>query len=91
MKPKITIIFCNQCNWMLRAAWMAQEILSTFGTDLEEVSLSPCGGGIYEIWLDDQLLFSRKEENRFPEAKEIKQKIRDVIAPERSLGHSDSK
>lgn len=35
------------------------------------------------------ILWDRKAEGRFPEAKELKQKIRDVIAPNRDLGHSD--
>jgi len=34
-------------------------------------------------------LFSKKEEGRFPESKEIKQMIRDQILPEMDLGHSD--
>jgi selenoprotein W-related protein len=86
---KLTIVYCTRCNWLLRAAWMAQEVLTTFGQDLHSVALQPGEGGIYEIWLDQELLFSRKNEGRFPEAKEIKQLIRDRIDPERSLGHSD--
>ncbi|KAE8227016.1 hypothetical protein CF326_g7625 [Tilletia indica] len=37
------------------------------------------------------LLWDRKTEGRFPEPKELKQKIRDIIAPAQSLGHSDKK
>ncbi|TIP36311.1 MAG: selenoprotein, partial [Mesorhizobium sp.] len=32
--PVIRITYCTQCQWLLRAGWMAQELLSTFGTDL---------------------------------------------------------
>lgn len=88
-RPRIEIIFCAQCNFLLRAAWMAQELLSTFGSDLGEVALKPGEGGIFEIYLDDERLFSRKECGRFPEAKELKQLVRDRIDPDRSLGHSD--
>ena len=35
------------------------------------------------------LIFNRKQAERFPESKELKQLIRDVISPERDLGHSD--
>jgi len=35
------------------------------------------------------LLWSRKAEGRFPDIKELKQKVRDVVAPEKPLGHSD--
>ena len=85
----VEIEYCTQCRWLLRAAWLAQELLTTFDTDLRSVNLMPGTGGILEIRLNGQLLFSRKTAGRFPEAKEIKQLIRDVIDPERSLGHSD--
>lgn len=89
--PRISILYCSQCNWMLRAAWLAQELLNTFGQDLGEVALQPGTGGIMEIRLDDELIFSRKEAGRFPESKELKQLVRDRIDPNRSLGHSDRK
>ena len=89
MTYRITITYCTQCRWLLRAAWMAQELLTTFDADLEEVALRPGTGGIYEVRLNDELIFSRKEAGRFPEAKELKQLVRDRIDPERDLGHSD--
>ncbi|UII22689.1 SelT/SelW/SelH family protein [Fulvivirga ligni] len=91
MNPKVTIIYCTQCRWLLRAAWIAQELLTTFNTDLSEVALQPGTGGIFEVWLDNELIFSRKQAERFPESKELKQLIRDIIDPERDLGHSDKK
>lgn len=87
--PRVEITFCSQCNFLLRAGWMAQELLSTFGRDLAEVALKPGEGGVFEVWLDGELLFSRKEQGRFPESKELKQLVRDRIDPERDLGHSD--
>ena len=87
--PRISILYCQQCRWMMRAAWLAQEILTTFSEDIGEVALQPGNGGILEIRLNDELIFSRKESGRFPEAKEIKQLIRDQIDPKRDLGHSD--
>jgi selenoprotein W-related protein len=73
----------------LRAAWLAQELLTTFEQDLYSVALKPSGGGVFDITLNQQLIFSRKEAGRFPEAKEVKQLVRDHIAPSRDLGHSD--
>jgi selenoprotein W-related protein len=74
---------------LLRAAWLAQELLTTFEQDLYSVALKPGTGGIFEITLNDALIFSRKAAGRFPEAKEVKQLIRDCIDPDRDLGHSD--
>jgi selenoprotein W-related protein len=85
----LEIAYCTQCRWLLRAAWLAQELLTTFEQDLASVSLRPGSKGIFEIALDQKLIFSRKEAGRFPEAKEIKQLVRDLIDPSRDLGHSD--
>jgi selenoprotein W-related protein len=85
----LEIEYCTQCRWLMRAAWLAQEILATFDADIGRVSLVPSGGGIFEVRLNGAVIFSRKQAERFPEAKEIKQLVRDLIAPERSLGHSD--
>ncbi|HEY7494154.1 MAG TPA: SelT/SelW/SelH family protein [Candidatus Tectomicrobia bacterium] len=87
--PRIEIQYCTQCRWLLRAAWMAQELLTTFATALGEVALLPGSGGVFEVCLDGETIWSRKERGRFPESRELKQLVRDRIAPERSLGHSD--
>ena len=87
--PRLEIKYCTQCRWLLRAAWMAQEVLTTFETELGEVALVPGTGGIFDIHLNGELISSRKEAGRFPESKELKQLIRDRIAPEKPLGHSD--
>ena len=89
MKPRVEIEYCTQCRWLLRAAWMAQELLTTFDTELGEVALKPGTGGVFEVRLDGETIFSRKGEERFPEASELKRLVRDRIAPERHLGHSD--
>jgi selenoprotein W-related protein len=85
----VEIEYCTQCRWLLRAAWMAQELLTTFESDLSRVSLVPGSGGIFEVRLNGESIFSRKQAQRFPESKELKQLIRDRIDPERPLGHSD--
>jgi selenoprotein W-related protein len=87
--PRVEIRYCTQCRWILRAGWLAQELLSTFDTELGEVALVPGTGGIFEVRVDGELVWSRKEQGRFPEAKELKQRVRDRVAPDKDLGHSD--
>jgi selenoprotein W-related protein len=87
--PRVEITYCTQCRWLLRAGWMAQELLTTFDTELGEVALVPGTGGAFEVRVDGELVWSRKEAGRFPESKELKQRVRDCIAPEKDLGHSD--
>lgn len=89
-KPVIEIEYCPKCNWMLRAAYMSQEVLSSFTAEIHGVLLIPSEiPGRYTIRIDHSEIFDRKRAGRFPEIKELKQLIRDVVAPEKSLGHSD--
>jgi len=87
--PKLEIEYCTQCRWLLRAAWVAQELLTTFVDDLKEVSLVPGKGGVFDIRLDGETIWSRAAERRFPELPELKQLVRDRVAPGRDLGHSE--
>ncbi|PNS15330.1 hypothetical protein CAC42_2665 [Sphaceloma murrayae] len=103
--PRIAITFCTQCRWMLRAAYFAQELLSTFSTAIGEVALIPATGGVFQVHLtytpvmtgntaptstvQTVLLWDRKTEGGFPETKVLKQILRNHIEPGRDLGHSD--
>ncbi|RYZ99313.1 MAG: SelT/SelW/SelH family protein [Sphingobacteriaceae bacterium] len=91
-KPTIAIEYCPKCGWMLRAAYTAQELLTTFTDEIHGVLLMPSAtGGAYAIRIDDSIVFDRATEGRFPEIKELKQLVRDVVSPDKSLGHSDKK
>jgi len=88
--PLIEITYCRLCGWGLRAGWMAQELLTTFAEEIGSVILTPdATGGAFEVRVDGEIVWSRKEQGRFPDIKELKQLVRDRIAPSRSLGHSD--
>jgi len=76
-RPEIVITYCTQCQWLLRAAWLAQELLSTFADDLGRVCLEPGTGGVFRITCDGREIW------------ELKQRVRDQIDPGRSLGHND--
>lgn len=91
MGKEVKIKYCTQCRWLLRSAWTAQELLSTFEQEIAAVSLCPGTGGIFEVWVDDKRIWSRKERDRFPEMAELKQLVRDEVAPHRDLGHVDRK
>lgn len=88
-KPEIIITYCTQCQWLLHAAWLAQELLSTFSDDLGKVSLQPGTGGVFIISCDGVQIWERKADAGFPEAKVLKQRVRDQIDPQRDLGHND--
>ena len=88
-KPRLAITYCRQCNWLLRAAWMAQELVATFAEELGEVALVPGTGGVFEIVCDGTTVWERKRDGGFPDIKTLKQRVRDLLVPERDLGHVD--
>jgi selenoprotein W-related protein len=92
IKPVISIEYCPKCGWMLRSAYLAQELLTTFTEDLHGVMLCPSEiNGRFIIRVNNEEIFDRKKTGRFPEVKELKQQVRDLVNPNKSLGHSDKK
>lgn len=90
MKPIIIIEYCPKCGWLLRAAYMAQELLTTFTEDIGAVTLRPSEtSGIYAIYVNGEKIFDRKEYGGFPEITRLKQMVRDRVNPSKSLGHAD--
>ncbi|WP_421859924.1 SelT/SelW/SelH family protein [Marinobacter salarius] len=89
MPNSVRITYCTDCKWMLRSAWMAQELLSTFEEELNELTLIPGTGGIFEIHVNGKRIWSRKEQQGFPDIRELKQLVRNEVSPDRSLGHTD--
>lgn len=87
--PRIAIEYCTGCRWLLRAAWMAQELLTTFEKDVGEVALCPGSGGVFRISINGQTLWDRKRDGGFPDIKQLKQLVRDQVAPDKTLGHSE--
>nr|WP_026117123.1 SelT/SelW/SelH family protein [Nocardiopsis valliformis] len=87
--PRLEIEYCTRCKWLPRATWMAQELLTTFEAELGEVALVPGTGGVFEVRVDGEVVWSRKSDAAFTDAADIKKLVRDRIAPDRPLGHSD--
>jgi len=89
--PLVEIEYCRRCRWLLRSAWMAQELLTTFQEELGGVTLIPnAEGGVFEVRLAGEPIFSRKQDGGFPDIKKLKQLVRDRVAPGRELGHIDA-
>ena len=85
--PRLEIEYCVKCRFLLRASWMAQELLTTFEGELGEVTLVPGSGGIFQVKLDGDVIASNRESKNMPEPSEVKRLVRDRIAPDRTIGH----
>ncbi|MCX5600530.1 SelT/SelW/SelH family protein [Streptomyces phaeochromogenes] len=85
---RVQIEYCTQCRWLPRAAWLAQELLTTFEQELTELALKPGTGGVFVVRVDDEVVWDRREQG-FPEPTAVKRLVRDRVAPEKSLGHSE--
>jgi selenoprotein W-related protein len=88
-RPRIVITYCTQCRWLLRATWLAQELLTTFTTDVGELALQPGTGGVFRVAVDEEVLWDRQVEGGFPDLGPLKRMVRDRVAPGRNLGHTD--
>ena len=90
-KPLIEIEYCTKCKWLLRASLIAQELLSTFSEDIRGVSLIPGNEvGIFEIRCGRDIIWERGKKKGLPEIKELKRKVRDVVVPDKDLGHIEN-
>ena len=91
-RPTVEIEYCTRCRWLARAAWLAQELLGTFEAEIGGVALVPNQqGGVFEVRLAGERIFSRADAGRFPEAAELKRLVRDRVAPGRELGHVEGR
>jgi len=88
--PRIVITYCTQCRWLLRATWLASELLNSFTTDIGELALRPGVGGVFSVAVDEEVVWDRKLDGGFPDLGRLKRVVRDRIAPGRDLGHTDS-
>ena len=85
--PRIEITYCTQCKFMLRATWLAQELLTTFGQELGEVAIVPGSGGVFEVTLDGEVIATNRDHQPMPDPAQVKRTVRDRVAPDLKIGH----
>jgi selenoprotein W-related protein len=62
-----------------KAVSLAEELLSEFKTDISKLELKPGTGGVFEVSLNDQIIFSKKEIGRFPNEGELLGTVKEGI------------
>jgi selenoprotein W-related protein len=71
----ITIRYCAPCQFLGRATWVAQELLSTFQGHTATLCLEPSRGGVFDVLVDGEVVFSKHAEGRYPGLRELKEAI----------------
>ena len=71
---KISIEYCMQWNYEPKALSLRDMIKSKYGIDAKLIS---SGGGVFEVVLNNSLIFSKKELGRFPNENEIENVLDD--------------
>ena len=87
---RVVVEYCPRCGWLLRATWLAQELLTTFSQELFEVVLRPSSSGTFRVSVNGALVWDRRRDGGFPQAAELKRLVRDQIAPTKNLGHGEN-
>jgi len=50
---------------------LTEELVRAYGRKIANLNLQPKGGGLFEVSYNDELIFSKKALDRFPEKGEI--------------------
>ena len=76
----LKLTYCSAWGYEEKAARLAEELLIEYKKGITEFTLVPSDGGRFEVELNDSLLFSKKEEGRYPSFDEIKAKIDSLLS-----------
>lgn len=71
MENIIRIEYCTAWGYLAKAVSLTDEILGKYKNAITKLELIPSTGGVYEFTFNDELIFSKKELNRYPEDGEI--------------------
>ena len=71
MKPIIFIEYCTSWGYVDKAVGLAANILKMHKNNITSVNIMPSDGGVFEVSMDEEKIFSKKELNRFPEHLEV--------------------
>lgn len=88
-KPTVSIEYCTVCNFRSRAVWLAQELLAALEQELTGITLVPGRGGVFDVRLGGETVFSQKQAGRFPEPRELKDLIREKLGLDPAQRHAD--
>lgn len=79
MEKIISIEYCTSWGYLKRAVALAENLLNQHKNNINKVILIPSSGGVFEVAVNGENIFSKKELERFPEENEVEDKIKKLI------------
>ncbi|MPZ22851.1 MAG: SelT/SelW/SelH family protein [Dehalococcoidia bacterium] len=80
-KRYVTIEYCTMCMDLPAALKLADDILKDYQWDLDGVTLQPGGKAVFEVYLNEDKVFSKIELDRYPTYDEIKAVLIERVGP----------
>ena len=77
MEKIISIEYCTSWGYLKRAVALGEKLLDEH--KVNKLILIPSSGGVFEVAVNGETIFSKKELDRFPEENEVEDNIRELI------------
>ena len=77
---KIKLEFCIVWNYTPRAVSTVEDILEKYGKDVTSIDLIPGTGGVFELYIDGVLIYSKLETGRHTNEGEILQLMEKALS-----------
>lgn len=78
MSKILSIEYCIAWTYLPKAVSLAESLLKENKDKIASLILLPSSGGIFEVKLNDNIIFSKKDLNRFPEEGEVEKLVREM-------------
>lgn len=79
MDKNISIEYCTSWGYIDRAVVLAKTLLNQHKNEIKQLTLIPSVGGVFEVNLNSELIFSKKKLDRFPEEEEVEKLISEKL------------
>ena len=76
---EISIKYCTVWNHLSRVVTLVESVLNKHKTTISNLNIIPSTGGVFDIFINNKLVFSKDIEKRFPEEQEIEKIIKNLL------------
>jgi selenoprotein W-related protein len=81
-KYHVSIEYCVPCDYSAHAFRVTKELLGNYQHVIDRLELITGSNGAFEVLVDGEPLFSKKETQRHPEPGEVLQLFKEIVGPQ---------